>query len=173
MVATTAAPHVVGAFEDSVAAEGAVQELRRAGFATDEIGVLARDTAANAQPQVEAETEPETGAAIGAVTGGVLGGILGVALALSIPGIGTVLAGGILAGILGGTTLGITGGGLVGAMIGMGLSEEEAQHYEEEFASGHVLVVVKADGRHAEARDILTRCGALVWTSSDATPAAV
>jgi len=74
--------------------------------------------------------------------------------------VGTALAAGLLAGVLGGATLGITTGGLVGAMIGLGVSEEEARHYESEFHAGRTLVTVQADGRHAEAAGILTRCGA-------------
>lgn len=168
---TTKTPPVVGVFEDHAAAERAVDELRRAGFSPDQIGVIVRHTDRAAEPQVEADTEPETGAAVGAVTGGVLGSLLGVAVALAIPGVGTALAAGILAGLLGGATLGITTGGLIGALVGLGLSEEEAQHYESEFHAGRTLVTVQADGRHAEAAAILSRCGA--FFRQRATAAAV
>ncbi len=153
-------PPVVGVFEDRRSAEKAVEELHRAGFHNDQIGVVVRDGEAADQPVVEADVHAEEGAAVGAVTGGVLGTLLGVGIALSLPGVGSLLAAGILAGVLGGATVGITSGGLIGALIGMGVSEEEAQHYEREFHSGRTLVTVHADGRHAEAAAILAHCGA-------------
>ncbi len=159
MMATNTAP-VVGVFQERAAAERAVEELRRAGFGPDQIGVVVRDTTESATPRVDADVAPETGAAVGAVTGGVLGTVLGVAVALTLPGVGAALAAGILAGALGGATVGITSGGLVGALIGMGVSEEEAQHYEREFHTGRTLVTVRANGRAGEAAAVLERCGA-------------
>jgi len=164
---TKTAP-VIGAFADDRAAERAVVELRRAGFRQDQIGVIVRDRSAEAKPHVNADVGPETGAAVGAVTGGVAGGLLGVAVALTLPGVGTALAAGILAGLLGGATLGITSGGLVGGLIGMGLSEEEARHYEREFLLGRTLVTVQPESREAEATAILTRCGAFARTAPGA-----
>jgi len=165
-VVATKNPPVVGVFADRAAAVRAVDELRRAGFRQDQIGVVTRDVRDTATPHVEADVGPETGAAVGAVTGGVLGSVLGVGVALAIPGVGAALAAGVLAGLLGGASLGIAGGGLVGALIGMGLSEEEAQHYEREVQSGRTLVTVRADGQHADAAAILARCGAFAREST-------
>jgi len=159
---------VVGIFETGAAAQHAVAELRHAGFRQDQIGVLVRDPAADAKPHVHADVQPETGAAVGAVTGGVVGGLLGGPVALTLPGVGTALAAGIFAGLLGGATVGITSGGLVGGLIGMGLSEEEAQHYEREFTLGRTLVTVQPEGRDAEAVGLLTRCGAFTRTAPEA-----
>jgi hypothetical protein len=169
MTDTKTAP-LVGVFEDYKAAERAVDELRRAGFGQDQIGVIVRQVTVHEravdEPVVEGNTEPETGAAVGAVTGGILGSLLGAAVALALPGVGTAVATGILAGVLGGATVGITGGGLVGGMIGMGLSESEAQHYEREFHSGRTLVTVQAGDRGAEAVATLKSCGALTQTAA-------
>ena len=47
------------------------------------------------------------------------------------------------------------------ALIGLGIPESEAQHYETEFEAGHILVTVKASaGRYAEAIAIMNRAGA-------------
>jgi uncharacterized protein (TIGR02271 family) len=50
--------------------------------------------------------------------------------------------------------------GIVGALIGLGIPEEEARYYEGEVKAGRTLVTVKADNRYAEAEAILRRYGA-------------
>jgi hypothetical protein len=45
-------------------------------------------------------------------------------------------------------------------MMGLGISEEEAKAYEEEFKSGKAIVMVKADQREVDARHILAINGA-------------
>ena len=92
-----------------------------------------------------------------AVSGAVLGGFLGAAGALLIPGIGPVVAGGILITALGGAAIGATTGGVIGAFVNMGLPEHNAHHYAREFEAGRTIVTVKTDGRQQEAFDILRR----------------
>ena len=92
-----------------------------------------------------------------AVSGAVLGGFLGAAGALLIPGIGPVVAGGILITALGGAAIGATTGGVIGAFVNMGLPEHDAHHYTREFEAGRTIVTVKTDGRQQEAFDILRR----------------
>lgn len=48
----------------------------------------------------------------------------------------------------------------MGALIGLGVPEEEAHYYESEFNEGRILVTVKAGSRFTEARDVLFRHGA-------------
>ena len=45
-------------------------------------------------------------------------------------------------------------------MTGLGVSEEEARYYEDEFKSGRSLVAVKAAGRYDEVRARLQDLGA-------------
>ena len=92
-----------------------------------------------------------------AVSGAVLGGFLGAAGALLIPGIGPVVAGGILITALAGAAIGATTGGVIGAFVSMGLPEHDAHHYAREFEAGRTIVTVKTDGRQQEAFDILRR----------------
>jgi uncharacterized protein (TIGR02271 family) len=47
----------------------------------------------------------------------------------------------------------------------MGVPEEEARYYDQEFRSGRTLVTVKADGRYDEAQALLRRYGAYDVTS--------
>ena len=56
--------------------------------------------------------------------------------------------------------IGVATGGLVGALIGLGIPEEEAHYYHGEFQAGRTLLTVRADGRRDEAAAILRRHGA-------------
>jgi len=98
---------------------------------------------------------------VDAATGAVLGGFLGAAAALLIPGIGPLVAGGILLTALAGAAIGAMTGGIIGAFIGMGVPEHAAHHYEREFKAGRTIVTVKANSRQQEAVDIQRRNGAL------------
>ena len=142
---------LIGAFEDSPRAERFVDELKRAGFREDQIGVVGRREEAAGSPV-------EQGAIAGVLTGGAWGVLLGTAVATGlIPGIGPVIAGGLLAGLLGSTAVGAAAGGILGALVGLGIPEDEARHYENQLQAGRTLVVVKGNGRLAEAGAILRR----------------
>src|SRR5688500_19629357 len=99
------------------------------------------------------------GAVTGALTGGVVGGVLAAAAALMIPGVGPIVAGGVLASFFGGAVAGTVVGGIMGAMTGLGVSEEEAKFLEGEFNSGRAIVAVKAGPRAVEAAEIMRRHG--------------
>jgi uncharacterized protein (TIGR02271 family) len=167
MTQTTQRSTVVGVFRDRTRAEEAVEELHRAGFREDQIGFAAREGEAPAGSAAVGEgTEAGEGAAKGVVGGGIIGGVLGALATGLIPGIGPVIAGGLLAGIVGGAAIGAAGGGILGALVGsLGVPEEEARYYDEEFRSGRTLVTVKADGRYDEAQALLRRYGAYDVTS--------
>ena len=66
----------------------------------------------------------------------------------------------MLATALGGAALGAGVGGLAGALIGMGVPEEEASWYESEVRGGGTLVAVRAGSRDDEAEGILHDYGA-------------
>lgn len=152
---------VVGVFSDRKEAEQAIDSLRQRGFRDEQIGIAARDQEHPEGTVKKAPDGPDGGStATGAVTGGVLGGVLGALAAGLIPGIGPVLAGGMLAGVLGGAAVGAVSGGLLGALTGMGVPEEDARYYDEEFKGGRTIVTVKADDRYDEARSILQSHGA-------------
>jgi len=161
---------IAGLFPDRRSAERAIEELKRAGFHQQQIGVVIRD---HERRGVEhhRDTHAAEGAVTGVLGGGVLGGVAGYLLAigaLTIPGIGPVLAGGALAEALGvvagtaavGAGIGAAAGGLVGVLVGMGIPEEEAQHFERGFGAEEALVTVKAADRVMEALAILERHGA-------------
>jgi len=158
---------VAATFEDRNDAERAVHALKDAGVGADQIGIAMRDRTAQGQLVEDTGTHAAQGAVSGALGGGLLGGVLGFLVgvgALAIPGIGPVVAGGVLAstfGLAGGTAvagagIGAATGGLVGALTGLGIPDEEARYHESGFRSGRTLVTVNAGaGRAIEAIDIL------------------
>ena len=96
---------VVGLFRDSARAERAIRDLKDAGFTDKEIGVLMQDRAEQRKFTEDTGTKAGEGAAAGAATGGILGGVFGLLAgvgALVIPGIGPIVAGGVLASTLAG-----------------------------------------------------------------------
>jgi len=153
---------VVGVFEHRNDAERAIDELHRAGFTDEQIGFVMRDGGEHVTHDVSTTDTSQAGEGVvgGMLAGAGIGGLVAAAAALLVPGFGPVLAGGILATTLGGAAIGAAAGGILGALIGMGVPEDEARYYETEFKSGRMLVTVRADGRFDEARDILYRSGA-------------
>jgi hypothetical protein len=162
---------VAAIFQDRTQAERAIDALRAAGFAGDQIGVALRDRRETGELVEDTGTNAVEGAVSGALGGGLLGGVagflVGLISALAIPGIGPIVAGGALASALGaaggtavaGAGIGAAAGGLVGALSGMGIPEEEARYLETGFRSGGVLVTVNAGHRAAEALGVLERHG--------------
>jgi len=81
----------VGVFEDRARAQQAVNELRRAGFREDQIGVAGRDieTISGAHETTSTGANVATGAAAGVATGAGLGALWGIGiLAGMLPAIG-------------------------------------------------------------------------------------
>src|SRR5262245_51469050 len=154
---------VVGVFDDYRRPEQAIQELRRSGFRDDEIGILSRTTHMSEAGIVNDPTHShwEEGAGIGAAAGALTGTGLGLAVAAGlIPGVGPVIAGGTLAALLASMGTGAAVGTVLGALVGMGVPEEEARYYEGEFNAGRTIVTVRADDRAPQAWEILSRHGA-------------
>jgi len=137
-----------------------VEELHRLGFRDDQIGFMMRGAeGTTVDTSDDAGNRAGESATGGIVTGGLIGGALAAA-SLLIPGVGPVLAGGILATIIGGAAAGGAVGGLLGMLVGSGIPDEEARYYESEFNEGRILVTVNAGGRYQEVRDVLVRHGA-------------
>lgn len=159
MAATNMATGVVGVFDDKREAERAVDELRKAGFTNDQIGVAARDKEIAADVKKGASgdgSHAEAGAAVGLATGAAGGLLWGLAvLAGALPAIGPVIAGGALAAVLASAATGAAAAGLTGALIGWGIPEEEAKGYEREVHAGRILVAVRTTDRADKAFEIL------------------
>jgi hypothetical protein len=152
---------LVSVFYDRYQAEQAIDDLEQAGFSSDDVGFALRgsDVARGGMVTDAVGTKDDAGAAAGAVTGGVVGGLLGAAAAIVLPGMGPILAGGILATSLGYAAAGVAVGGILGAMTGARLTEEEAEFYNRQFNEGRAIVTVRSGARDVQAAAILRRHG--------------
>jgi hypothetical protein len=151
---------IVGLFRERPDAEAAIQDLKDAGFTNEQIGVAMRDQSQQRELAEDTGTNAASGAATGAVSGGVVGGLIGLLGSLLIPGVGPIVVGGVLASTLVGAGAGAATGGIIGGLIGMGVSEEDAKHFDAGFREGGVLVTVTAIERIDEAVEILDDNGA-------------
>jgi hypothetical protein len=152
---------LIAVFDDRLAGENAVRDLEAAGFREDQIGYAIRGSDATLGGMITdaSGTKDGKGAIAGAVTGGLAGGILAAAVTAMLPGVGPVLAAGSLAMFFGYAAAGTAVGGILGAMTGLGYSEEEARYYEQMFNEGKAILAVKPGPRCAEAADIVRRWG--------------
>ncbi len=150
-----------GLYNDPTAAEAGIRRFRDAGYDSDRIGIVSQDRDEARDLADDTGANVVGGAATGAVTGGILGGLTGLLVgigALAIPGIGPVVAGGALAsafGLGGGTAvagagIGAAAGGLIGALTGLGFSDDEAKYYDTGVREGRTLVTVHDSDARAE-----------------------
>ena len=142
---------LVGVFESSDYARQAIKDLRDAGFSDRNIGLLTRN--AEGEPGVTAFRDLEgnraaKGAAVGVAAGAGGGALWALGIAAGfLPAIGPVIGGGLLMAIAASAAAGAGAGALVGTLVGMGVTDEEAAYYDEEFKKGRTIVVVEPGGR--------------------------
>ncbi|MGN6136675.1 MAG: YsnF/AvaK domain-containing protein [Aureliella sp.] len=169
---------IVGVFTDREQAQRAVNELRRMGFSESQIGVAHRDSdRIGVAEQVDAtddETYASEGAAAGLATGAGVGALWGLGIIAGVlPAIGPAIAGGTLAAVLSSAAAGAAAAGLGGALVGLGLSKDEADYYNTEFEAGRTVVTVSAPGREAEARAVLQQFGSYDVSQRDTAADAI
>ncbi|MGE5660455.1 MAG: general stress protein [Actinomycetota bacterium] len=166
----------VGAFSNYRDAEIALRELQSAGFPMQKVSVIGPnagevDRVADIEVTKPANERAGGGAKAGATAGAVTGGLIGLIgglSALTIPGIGPVVAGGALASILGdalvGGAIGAAAGGIVGALVGLGVPENRARGYSDRLSRGQYLVIVEGtDEELNRAESILRVRGIEDW----------
>jgi uncharacterized protein (TIGR02271 family) len=163
-MATTNQGTVVGVFANQEDARRATRALRDAGFTEDQIGIASSRSRRGESGEVIEDDEEDSYAAEGAVAGVAAGAGIGALWGLGIlagvlPAIGPAIAGGTLAVLLSSAAAGAAAAGLAGALIGMGLSKEEAEYYESEMKAGRTIVTVNAGSRRDEALHILRQFG--------------
>lgn len=151
---------IVGIFEELADAQRAVEELRRAAFREDQIGVAAQDPEQSARAEAERHKEKrvEEGTVAGAIAGAGVGGLWAIGIAAGlVPAIGPVIAGGVLGSLVASVAGTAAVGGLAGALVGLEIHEDHAHFYSTELSAGRTLVTVKPEGRFDEASAIISR----------------
>jgi hypothetical protein len=163
---------VVGVFQMSAPAYEAVTALKSKGIRSDRITLLVPGDPAAAARQIRTtEAEPPgMGAALGGVVGGTCGASAGIGLGeiaatMIIPGIGPVVAWGILGAVVLGAVSaagGAAAGDALEKSLDHGLPVDEIYVYEDALRQGRAVVVVLADnaGQASTVRDLLARAGA-------------
>ena len=156
---------IAAIFTSRADAERAAAQLNALGFSPEQLTLLApgaRDRLRDALPTDEGEAQG-TGAAIGAVVGGATGAAagmpLGAAISLMVPGIGPVIAFGLI-----GAALFSAGGAAIGSTLEKNLSQgvprDDLFIYEDALRQGRtVLVALTDDGTLAERARQLLRDG--------------
>lgn len=165
---------VYGVFNTLENAEQAISALHDHGAVGNEVSVVRASDGAGL-PRVDNEAHhgitPTSADDVvaGATKGGAVGlglGILAAAVALTIPGIGPILAAGPIVAALGtaaaATAAGVLGGGVVGWLVDQGVPADAANHYGTALGRGAVLVAVRSPHlSSADAVALLQKYGAL------------
>jgi len=155
---------VAGVFRQRDQAERAAAELEALGIPRDRITLLTPGSDPKRVPTDEGEP-PGIGTALGAVVGGATGAAvgfpLGAAVTLLVPGVGAVIASGLIGAVLLGA-----GGAAVGATLEeslmAGLPRDELFVYEDALRQGQSVVVALVESTELVglARETLAGAGA-------------
>ena len=163
---------VTGVFKSPDQAESAVNELKSLGISDKMIGIVRPGSTPErleAGVPVSDTEEPGMGRAMGAAVGGAMGAAGGATAGLAvaslvIPGIGPLLAFGMVGAALLGT-VGAAAGSAVGDTVeeelGEGIPHEDVYLYEDSLRRGHTVLIAYADeGDQAdEAADVMEKAG--------------
>jgi hypothetical protein len=123
------------------------------GYTSDEISLLMSESTRKTyieEYEREGKQQPGSMATEGVAVGGAIGTAVGAAAAAIaaigttalIPGLGLLVAGPLAAAFMGGGAGAVTGG-ILGGLIGLGITEPNAKAYEEVLRNGGVIVGVK------------------------------
>lgn len=126
----------------------------RYGYGPDDVNIaMSEDTRkryfADETPASRAAEVAGKGGGIGLGVGAALGAIVATASAITVPGLGLVVAG-PLAGAIAGAGTGAAAGTVLGAMVGSTMPKERVAEYEKAVKEGDVVMSARArDAAHA------------------------
>lgn len=159
MATATTTGTIVGVFEDRQKARQAIADLKKMGYTESQIGVITQGEEDSVDGATD--TKAEEGAAAGLATGAGLGALWGIGILSNVlPGIGPALFGGTLGVILSSAAAGAAAAGIGGALVGMGIPDDDAEYYEGEFKAGRTIVTVDGGPKAGLAQGVLTQYGA-------------
>jgi hypothetical protein len=165
---------VAGIFQTRDDALRAIENLRGLGLPEENLSLLSPGAtgATQAEPDVPtSDTEqPGMGNALGGLVGGAMGAAGGMTLgaaaaSLLVPGVGPIMAAGIIGAALfgaGGAAAGMAAGGALEGQIAEGLPHDELFVYEDALRQGRTVVItqLEADGQIYDVRSALDASGA-------------
>lgn len=164
---------MVGRFPNAEAAAKGLDQLILAGFPVAHIFLLGKDLLgwqANGkairenqlidEAPAEAIAGTNLGLTKGLVAGNLLGGATGILLGLGVlalPGIGQIaLTSAAIFVLLNGGIFTVAGG-LIGSLIGLGLTEQQINDYREQIAQGNYLLLVTGTEREIQCAERIIR----------------
>jgi hypothetical protein len=147
---------IAGQFPERRMAERAIAELRSAGFDPNRKSIVEMEREAMGPLPGDAVKRFTGGSLLGIVIGAVVGAIVGLIVAALVAGSGRwTLVAAIVCAVAGACI-----GWLVVGSGASGVPIEEAEYRRERIEQGRVLLTMDAQGRDAEAREIMRRSGA-------------
>ncbi|MCA9626923.1 MAG: hypothetical protein KC766_04635 [Myxococcales bacterium] len=167
---------ISGAFDSTLKARSAINELYARGVRQETISVMMPQEAKTEFARIDDNTKAPEGAAIGGAAGLALGGLAAGLTAIAtvvVPGVGLLAAGPIVAGLAGAGAGGAVGGA-VGGLVGYGMTEHEAKLGQEVLKRGGILVTVSSDNKEEQAitKDVFDRLAVKQETTKGQAPSA-
>jgi hypothetical protein len=147
---------VVGVYKTFDEAEDAVRALGDGGFPIEKVSIVAQHLKDDRRVHgyVTSFDVAKSAATTGAWVGGIFGLLVGAAF-LWVPGVGPLIVAGSLTAALAGGVEGAVAGaatsGLLGWLVGLGISREKILKYEEAVRAGKFLVIAHGSANDAEA----------------------
>lgn len=148
-------PSAVGIYNDLETAERRIDELRRAGFSEEEVGIIGHVGSEETVPTPLEMHEPEENAITGLIRGAIIGAITGAFVILVIPGLGEVAGLGRWFDVLGGGILGAIVCGLLVAFASFVFMRPKSRLFAAALERGLFIVTVKNPARKQEAISVL------------------
>jgi hypothetical protein len=147
---------ILATFDDIENARDAIADLTDAGYRREDIGFAVYHSGKQYAENLEADVSAAEGAGFGAIVGSLFGAAIGLA-AITIPGVGPVIAAGPLAAAIGaltgagiGAASGAVTGGITGSLVRLGVSAVDAAYHAESSRLGAALVSVTVYEHDAE-----------------------
>ncbi len=137
---------VIGVYQTMSEAEEAVRMLDKGKFPIKQVSFVAQnmESVKEVHGYVTAGDVAKSGAGTGGWVGGIFGLLIGAAF-IWVPGFGPLLVAGsfatMLLGSMEGVIAGAAGGGLLGALVGWGVSKQHILKYEEHLKGGKYLLM--------------------------------
>jgi hypothetical protein len=161
---------VIGVYGSMPQAEEAVRKLNQGGFPITRVSIIAKDLISEKEVHgfITAGDLAKGGVETGAWVGGLFGLLVGAAF-IWVPGFGPLVVAGpfaamLLAGVEG-VIAGAAAGGLLGALLGWGVSKKHIIKYEEHLKGGKYLVIAHGSADQVStAHHLLADSGALELT---------
>lgn len=152
---------VIGVYNSIDQAESAIQRLNQGGVPIKHVSIVAKNLQSEQKINgfVTTGDVAKSAAGVGAWMGGLFGLLVGAAF-LWVPGVGPmIIAGPLSAALLGGLEAAAAGGataGLLGALVGWGVSKQHIIKYEQSIAAGkYLLIYYGSTAEVNKANDIL------------------